>query len=272
MNRREQEFVKLVWAYYKKEGRSLPWRNTRDPYRILVSEVMLQQTQVDRVVPKYREFLKEFATVRALARAPLSSVLKTWSGLGYNRRAKMLHQCAKVIVNEYGGRFPKDPKKLESLPGIGPYTAGAVMAFSYNEPVVMIETNIRTVYLHHFFKDKEDVSDKKILEVVERTLDRKNPREWYYALMDYGAHLKKEHPNPNRRSKHYTKQSKFKGSDREIRGAILKVLTSGFKNKGVSEAVLRQLPFDSRRITDQLDILASEGFIAKKRTRWHLAD
>lgn len=279
MNKKERAFVKLVWAHYKKHGRDLPWRHTREPYRILVSEVMLQQTQVLRVVPKYEEFLKLFPSVRALARAPLSSVLKVWSGLGYNRRAKMLHECAKEIVAHHNGRFPKNPdattrfdlattrSNLVKLPGVGPYTAGAVLAFAYNTPVPIIETNIRTVYLHHFFKGTEDVSDRDVLDVVERTLDHQNPRQWYYALMDYGAHLKLSEGNANKRSKHYTKQSKFKGSDREIRGALLKVLTTGAK----TEAALRRLPHPPSRITDQLDALSAEGFVEKKRSKWQLA-
>lgn len=267
MNRKEQAFVALVWEHYKKEGRDLPWRRTRVPYEILVSEVMLQQTQVDRVIPKYREFLRLYPTVRALARAPLSSVLKTWSGLGYNRRAKMLHDCAKVIVHENRSKFPRSRLNLATLPGVGPYTAGAVMAFAHNKAEPIIETNIRAVYLHHFFKNKEDISDVEIMEVVERTLDHKNPREWYYALMDYGAYLKRTIGNVNKRSRYYTKQSKFKGSDREIRGAILKVLTTGAK----TEAALRRLPHPPSRITDQLGALSAEGFVEKKRSKWQLA-
>ncbi len=197
MTKKEKVFAKVVRTYYKQHGRHiLPWRKTKNPYRIFVSEIMLQQTQVDRVIPKYKAFLKLFPSLVALADASLGEVLRAWQGLGYNRRAKMLHSCAKEIMESYTGKFPKDQKTLLSLPGIGPYTASAVMAFAYNEPVVLIETNVRTVFIHHFFSDQTDVTDTEILALVDRTLDRKNPREWYYALMDYGSYHYRPTKNP----------------------------------------------------------------------------
>ena len=249
----ETSFVKLVKAYYQKSGRhDLPWRKTSDPYRIAVSELMLQQTQVSRVLLKYAEFLKVFPTVRILAKAPLSEVLRVWSGLGYNRRAKFLHQMAQVVVSDHKGNFPETIEGLQNLPGIGPYTAGAIYAFVYNKAWPVIETNIRSVYLHHFFKDKTDISDKELLPIIERTLQNKNPREWYWALMDYGSHLKANGIKNNAKSKHYTKQSKFEGSNRQIRGAIMRELLKGpmtlvqitkaiDKEKGKVQAVLNDL-------------------------------
>ncbi len=213
----------MVYAHFRKSWRDLPWRRTHDAYHILVSEVMLQQTQVDRVVPFYKNFLKKFPTVHALARAPLPDVLKAWQGLGYNRRGKLLQETARAIVKEYGRKFPADASQLEALPGIGPYTARAVLAFAFNQPVVFIETNIRTVYLHHFFKNRSKVSDREILPYMVGTLDRKNPRRWYSALMDYGADLKKSGVRLNTKSAHYTRQSKFEGSQRQLRGKILKM-------------------------------------------------
>lgn len=157
----EKKFVKTVWEHYQRHGRrSLPWRRTKNPYYILVSEIMLQQTQVDRVIPKYTSFLKQF-TVKRLSEASLGDVLREWQGLGYNRRAKLLHQCAIQIGNEYKGKFPKTHAELMKLPGIGHYTAGAIMAFAYNSPVPIIETNIRTVFIHHFFHDATDISDEQ---------------------------------------------------------------------------------------------------------------
>lgn len=220
-----RKFRSVIYAYYKKEGRhTLPWRKTHTPYRILVSEIMLQQTQVDRVVPKYKKFLKKFPTIAVLADATLGDVLRAWQGLGYNRRAKMLHECARCVMEEHNGRLPKTYDELRALPGVGPYTAGAVMAFAHNKPTVMIETNIRTVYLHHYFQHKKNINDAALIPLIELTLDKKHPREWYAALMDYGAHLKKTVGNASRKSAHHTKQSKFKGSDRQIRGAILRIL------------------------------------------------
>ena len=164
-----QRFRNLVWKYYKEQGRhTLPWRATTDPYRILVSEVMLQQTQVERVIPFYKNFLTRFPTVRALAAASLADVLAAWQGLGYNRRAKMLHEAAKAVVAQHKGKMPHDAQTLLTLPGIGPYTASAVAAFSDNSDEILIETNIRTVITHHFFPEKDKVSDADILTVLKR--------------------------------------------------------------------------------------------------------
>lgn len=271
MNKKEREFVALVWAQYREQGRhDLPWRKTKDPYRILVSEVMLQQTQVDRVSPKYRAFLKLFPSARRLAAAPLGDVLRAWQGLGYNRRAKFLHEAVNKVVVELKGKWPQDAVGLRALPGVGSYTAGAVAAFAYNEPVVLIETNVRQVFLHHFFMRHADVPDAAILELVAKTLPRDNAREWYYALMDYGSHLKRQHGNINHKSKHYTKQSKFHGSDRQIRGVILRLLTQ--QDQLTSMQIEKELAaFESGRVATQLARLTSEGLIKQTRLRYHLA-
>jgi A/G-specific adenine glycosylase len=260
-SKQEQRFCATVWQYYVTDGRHyLPWRKTTNPYRILVSEVMLQQTQVDRVIPKYQAFLKQFPTVTKLAEASLGDVLKAWQGLGYNRRAKLLWQCAKAVVNEYGGRFPKTYDGLKLLPGIGPYTAGAVLAFAYNEAVPLIETNVRTVYLHHFWpSDATDVTDKEILARVTKTLPKAHAREWYAALMDYGSYLKKTVGNHNARTKNYQKQSTFKGSDRQLRGAILRSLVSGQKSRATLLTELHS--FSDLQVDVQLVKLKAEALI-----------
>lgn len=221
-------FIRIVLAHYREAGRhTLPWRKTRDPYRVMVSETMLQQTQVRRVIPYYRDFLRKFPSVRALAQAPLSEVLKAWSGLGYNRRAKMLHDAAKAVVAHHGGVMPRDREELEALPGVGVYTAGAVRAFALDAPEVLIETNIRTVLIHHFFPRGRSVSDRRLLPILEACIAAvESPREWYAALMDYGTHLKSLHPNPSRKSKHHVRQSRFEGSLRQVRGALLKAYTN----------------------------------------------
>jgi len=268
MTRHEEKFIKIVWDYYGRQGRrSLPWRLTKNPYRILVSEIMLQQTQVDRVIPKYQSFLKRFPSLASLASAPLGEVLREWQGLGYNRRAKMLHECVKQIVREHKGKIPKTHAELVKLRGVGHYTAGAVMAFAWNEAVSIIETNIRSAYLQYFFSDKTDVPDKEIIRVIERTLNQEKPREWYYALMDYGAYIKKEFGNPNSRSKHYAKQSTFKDSDRQIRGAILKLLTQSTLTR---TQFFKKLPFEDIRIDAQLEKLLKEGMVEQNATRYQL--
>lgn len=260
-------FTRTVWRYYDRYGRhDLPWRQTRIPYRILVSELMLQQTQVARVIPKYLVFIATFPTPRSLAEAPLAAVLRLWQGLGYNRRAKFLHEAAKVIARE---GFPTAYEGIRQLPGVGSYTAGAILAFAYKKSVPVIETNIRTVYLHHFFSNETDVSDADILALVSETLPkRRSVREWYYALMDYGAHLKVEVGNKNSKSRHYTVQSRFAGSDRQLRGAIIRLLAKG---GGTVRALSAALPkSDPERLAVQLVRLQAEGLVVKVGRRYEL--
>jgi len=256
-----RSFRATVWAHYKRKGRhALPWRENHDPYRILVSEVMLQQTQVERVIPYFTAWLTLFPDVRTLAKAPLSKVLRAWQGLGYNRRAKMLHEAAKAIVRDHDGMFPNSPEVLEALPGIGHYTARAVAAFAYNQDVVFVETNLRTVVTHHVFGEATNVNDKEILSVLAQALPKGRAREWYAALMDYGAHLKRSGVRLNARAKGYTKQKKFQGSDREARGAVLKALVLGPKES----SLLIDL-FGPTRRTQMRSVLANltkEGLIS----------
>lgn len=257
-----EEFKKLVLNFYIKEGRhDLPWRKNKTAYKILVSEVMLQQTQVSRVREKYPLFLKTFPTTSALANAPLAHVLAIWQGMGYNRRALALHRLAKEIMVKHHGKIPRARADLELLPGIGPYTAGAIRAFAFNESEVFIETNIRRVFIHHFFSRALSVSDKEILPLVEMTLDTKNPREWYFALMDYGAHLPKIAKNPNKKSKHYVIQKKFEGSHRQLRGRVLKYLhTAGKCTLALCARTLEITPEKAQKILDEF---VREGFIQK---------
>ena len=247
-------FRKIVWAYYQKFGRhELPWRKTHKIYRILVSEVMLQQTQVERVIPLYIKFIKAFPTAKKLAQAPLSEVLRYWQGLGYNRRAKMLHQAAKKL----GERKRFSVVELEKLPGVGPYTARAVVAFAYNTNVVFVETNIRTAIIHHFFSNKKDVSDTDIEKILVQVLPKRRAREWYSALMDYGAYLKRSGISHNAKSKTYTKQSRFAGSLREARGAIMRELTRGVTSRTRLTNVLG--PSRKAQMKKALEALIAEG-------------
>jgi len=236
-----KRFRRIMYDYFERSGRDFPWRRTADPYRILVSEIMLQQTQTERVIGKYREFIRVFPSIRALARSPLRAVLAVWQGLGYNRRGLLLHRMAQEIALRYRGRIPDTPEELITLPGIGPATAGSIAAFAFDRPVIFIETNIRTVFLHFFFPQEERVPDERLLPLIERTLDRKNPRRWYSALMDYGSMLKKSCPNPSRRSAHYQRQPPFEGSRRQLRGLIVRTLLqhSGISVKRIAEFINR---------------------------------
>jgi A/G-specific adenine glycosylase len=221
-----ESFHRFLALFFAGQGRDLPWRRTTDPYEILVSEFMLQQTQVERVAVKYPAFLGRFPDAGALARVELPEVLRAWQGLGYNRRALALHRTARIIEGEFHGEVPLDRDTLDALPGIGSATAAAVVVFSTNRPEVFIETNIRRVFIHLFFPDAEKVHDREILPLLEETLDREEPRRFYYALMDLGTALKKRARNPNLRSASYARQSPFEGSDRQLRGAVLRRLLS----------------------------------------------
>jgi len=227
---------------------------------VFISEVMLQQTQVPRVIVKYREFIRTFPGFKPLAEAPVPDVLAAWQGLGYNRRALALRNSAAVICDRYNGKLPTDPELLDQLPGIGPATAGSICAFAFNMPVVFIETNIRSVFIHNFFKDREQVSDKEIVPLVAEALDRSNPRNWYYALMDYGVYLKKKTTNPSRRSKHYSKQTLFEGSHRQKRAEVLRLVLTA-KKISVSK-LASELNLDADDAADLIRELSAEGFIS----------
>jgi A/G-specific adenine glycosylase len=263
------DFRRTVLEYFRKNGRAtLPWRATTDPYSIAVSEIMLQQTQVPRVIEKYKAFLKAFPTVRSLAKAPLAKVLGLWSGLGYNRRAKYLHQMAKAIVDTHKGKFPQSIPDLEALPGIGHYTARAIASFAYNQPVSFIETNIRTVFIHHFFPGKKNIPDTKLMEYIYETLDHKNSRQWYSALMDYGTYLKQTGNTSHRNSKQYVKQKAFAGSKRQLRGAIIKSLLGSPKTLSVLSKEIERTPQDIEPVVADL---MNEHMIEKHNNKYCLA-
>jgi A/G-specific adenine glycosylase len=261
-------FQDLIYEHYHREPRNLPWRKTRNPYRILVSELMLQQTQVERVLEKYKLFIRTFPDFSSLAVAPLIDILKVWQGLGYNRRAIALQKIARTVMGENRGSLPVSREELLKLPWIGEYTASAILTFTYNQPNVFIETNIRRVFIHLFFPDRANVSDAAILPLIEKTLDTTNPREWYYALMDYGVMLKKTAGNPNRKSAQYQKQTPFRGSNRQLRGMILKTL---IKNPGISKKeLIEKLNLDPEKIEKNLVLLLQEGFLKKKGNRFSI--
>jgi A/G-specific adenine glycosylase len=268
---RAAAFRRTVLEFHAECRRDLPWRRTTDPYEVLVSEVMLQQTQVARVEPKYAEFLAAFPDLEALAAAPLAAVLDAWSGLGYNRRALNLKRLAETVLTEHGGRLPEDPALLATLPGIGSATASAVATYAFGKFAPFIETNVRAVLLHHFFADAEGVPDSELRPLAEATWDREDPREWGYALMDYGTHLKRTVPNPSRRSRHHTRQSRFEGSDRQARAAFLRALVRDGALAG--EALAQDAGVDLPKAVRLLEDLEREGFVARDADeRWVVGD
>lgn len=260
------EFQKLVAQKGQELYRDMPWRRDTRPYYVLVSEIMLQQTQVSRVIPKFGAFIEAFPTIEDLAKASLGQVLTHWSGLGYNRRAKFLWQAARMVTDDFAGTIPATKVELTRLPGVGENTAGALLTYAFNVPAVFIETNIRTVYLHHFFTNCDSVADTELRDIVAKTLNTNNPRQWYWALMDYGAWLKTRKLGPITASKHYTKQPKLVGSLREMRGWILKELGQGSRtHKKLSDKWGTDI-----RLNQALDSLSAEGLIEHAPEGWRL--
>jgi A/G-specific adenine glycosylase len=254
-------FQEEIWTFYKEHGRRFPWRDTRDPYHILVSEIMLQQTQTNRVLKKYPEFISKFPDISSLRSSSLESVLRVWQGMGYNRRAVSLKRISDIVYEQHDNKIPNKMEYLLDLPGVGKATASAVLAFAFDEPTVFVETNIRRVYIHFFFSDQDRVTDMEILGLVQQTLDTENPREWYYGLMDFGVMLKKEYPDLIRKSAHYTKQSKFEGSDRQLRGKILRLLLQ--ESPLPVNKLLQQVSTQNSRALKIFNRLEAEGFIEK---------
>ena len=230
-------FVERVAAEGAAHHRDLPWRYLDDPYAVLVSEIMLQQTQVARVERFWRRFLAALPTLDALAAADTATVLELWQGLGYNRRALALKRAAEECAGRYEGRLPEGYDELVALPGVGPATAAGVRAFALNEPGTYLETNVRTVFLHELFPDVEGVRDRELAPYVADSCPADDPRRWYYALLDYGAHLKATVPNPSRRSAHHGRQSAFEGSRRQKRSWVVRRVLAA-EGAGVAPATV----------------------------------
>ncbi len=257
-----QLFRNIIKHYHAHSRRPFPWRDHINPYHVVVSEIMLQQTQTYRVEPKFTAFVATFPDFATLAQAPTHEVIRMWKGLGYNRRALALQKIAQAVVSQHDGILPNQPAILETFPGIGKATARSITTFAFNKPTVFIETNIRSVFIYFFFKHTLDITDKALEPLIEKTVDHDNPREWYYALMDYGVMLKKTVGNLCRLSAHYSKQSKFEGSDRQVRGMILQVLLDqpGIGRDGLVLALAKE----EERAIKILQDLIKEGFIRQQ--------
>ncbi len=289
-------FQQALLSWYARHGRKLPWRETRDPYAILVSEVMLQQTQVDRVIPKYAGWLAAFPDWRALAAASRADVLKLWSGLGYNSRAVRLHALSKLLVEEFGGKLPPEEEKLRKLPGIGPYTAGALMAFAFNEPGRCVDVNIERVIrrVKHPISKNNKKSRKKTKKREERNITRKEIEEEFLgsfppgkatkyanALMDLGAmvctatkptcdacpvydYCKSRGERPDEEALRAKKrQGTFLHSNRWWRGQILKSLNQGVTDR---HALFAHIGAEGKDAFDNALVqLKKEGLVTGKQ-------
>jgi len=271
-------FVQLVSVRGSELYRDFPWRRTHDPYAILVSEVMLQQTQVTRVVPYYEQWLEQFPDLDALAAAPLEAVLRAWQGLGYNRRAVALKRLSEILAAQAErGRAPRLPQErdaLLALPGVGPATAAGVRVFAWEYPDVYLETNVRTVFLHELLGDRDGVPDREVAPLVEQAAMAAqeaglSARTWNYALLDYGADLKRSVPNPSRRSAHHTRQSSFEGSRRQKRARLLRCVLDA---PGVSAAELSdELGLTVGEVSGLLEALCQEGFLSTSEDGWRVS-
>jgi A/G-specific adenine glycosylase len=260
------EFREMILSHYRQAGRQFPWRGA-DPWGVMVSEFMLQQTQTERVMRYWEEWMRLWPNPQALACAPMEEALRNWSGLGYNRRCYYLKNSAAIITEDYNGRVPDTPDVLRLLPGIGPYIAGAIACFAYNYPSVFIETNIRSTIIHCFFPDRDDVKDTEIFPVLEKALYKKDPRTWYYALMDYGVSLKKLTENPGRRSAHYVRQTPFIGSFRQARGKVIRALagmgSSNAEEIRIASGINREKLYRVLERLEKESLVAEEGGIYK---------
>jgi A/G-specific adenine glycosylase len=273
-----EKMVAEINAWYASNRRDLPWRPGKgkpaNPYHVLVSELMLQQTQVPRVIGKFTAFMERFPTIQILARATPHQVLTYWQGLGYNRRGLYLLACAKEVVAKHHGTIPEDELTLKELPGIGVYTASAIRAFAYTKSSVLIETNVRTVFTHTFFPNKEKVLDSELLPLIEQSVPNENEngyavREWYYALMDYGAMLKSSGIRINKKSAHYVKQKSFIGSERQVRGALLRAI---LEKSDTLVGLTKRVGYEKSRVEKVLEGLAREGFVMIQNTIYRIQE
>ena len=269
-------FRSRMWELGREHYRDLPWRHTTDPYAIWVSEVMLQQTQVSRVDGRWQAWLERFPTVLALAQADQAEVLSEWQGMGYNRRALALKRAAQAISKM--PEFPREQSELVALPGIGPATASGIRAFAFNLPGVYLETNVRTVFIHELFPDKEGVSDAEISGLVACACPVDNARSWYYGLLDYGSYLKRSVTNPSRRSLSHVRQSRFEGSHRQRRAEVVRILLEARPAALETEQIrcaLDSVEVQAGRtpVTDEelhllMRELSREGFCSAREGEW----
>lgn len=265
------DFRERILAEGEALYRDMPWRGIDDAYGVLVSEVMLQQTQVSRVMDRWPFWMRTFPTPAALAEAETPEVLEAWMGLGYNRRALNLKRACEVCAREFSGAVPEDEEDLLSLPGIGPATAAGVIAFAYDRPAVYLETNVRAVFIREFFPDGERVTDARLIPLVREACPERGVRTWYYALLDVGADLKAKagrDGNPSRRSTAYTRQSRFEGSHRQRRAELVRIVlaepgipvSDAFARLNEMEAQGGRMPVDEAEFQALTCELEREGF------------
>lgn len=257
-----KKFQEKIFNWWKENKRDLPWRKTTNPYYIMVSEVMLQQTQVTRTIQKYLEFIKKFPTLQSLASALPAEVLAIWSGLGYNRRALWLQQAAQQIIEK--GSFPETPKELEKLKGIGPYTARSILIFAMNKDYPTVDTNIRRILIAEGFAE-ESTQEKELFQIAEKLAPKGKSRDWHNALMDYGSQVLTVAKTG---IKPVTTQKKFSESKRYYRGKIVKILIK--KQKQTKEQLLKECKLEEKELDEILELLVKDGLIVEINEQYYL--
>jgi A/G-specific adenine glycosylase len=261
----KEKFQKKILQFYQDHKRNLPWRKTTDPYNILLSEFMLQQTQVSRVIDYYIHWVDNWPTIERLAKEEYKNVLHAWMGLGYNRRAMYIHNTAKVIVDEFNGDVLTAVKHYEKLPGIGLYTSKAIQIFADNADIATVDTNIRRIFISEFGLD-EAISDKDLFTLAKQCIPQGKSRDWHNALMDYGALYltsRKTGIKPK------TQQSSFQGSDRQIRGKILRLL---LKEDHSKYQLQKELTIESKRLSKILTKMLNEKTVSKTNKIYHVPE
>lgn len=256
-------FQSMIFTWWKGNRRDLPWRHSRDPYNIAVSEIMLQQTQVLRVIPKYSEFIEEYPTIYHLANASAASVLRMWKGMGYNRRALYLHTMAKMIVEKYNGKFPTNAKLLAQLPGLGIYTTRAILVFAYKKDIACVDTNIRKIITHFFFDDKPQ-KDSVIQQTADRLVPTGKSWEWHQALMDYGSLEMKDVKYQMINSK--KKSVPFRQTNRFYRGRIIDMLREkNYPEMNIIGNIHNQYKKQEHEIQSIINGLIQDGLVERKK-------
>ncbi|HVQ00922.1 MAG TPA: Fe-S cluster assembly protein HesB [Candidatus Thermoplasmatota archaeon] len=259
------KFQRKVWAFYRTHRRRLPWRTTHDPYKILVSELMLQQTQVSRVITFYNKWIQQWPTIQDLAHASRREVLQAWMGLGYNTRALRLQQAAKTIVGDYQGDVVQAMRQYQEIPGVGRYTSQAVLIFATNADLVTVDTNIRRIFIHEFGLPK-DISERNLWDLALRCLPTGRSRDWHNALMDYGA-LHDTALTTGVKPK--TRQGRFEGSNRQLRAQVIRLLLQ--QDRSFTE-LQKRLDVPKVKLQHILATLIEEDFISRKKNRYLLKD
>ena len=259
------DFQKKIWLFWKENQRDLPWRETTDPYKIFISELMLQQTQVDRVILKYIEFIKKYPTMNSIVKATDAEIIRLWKGLGYNRRALYARKAMEYLLKHFNGIFPTNEKDLRKLPGIGEYTAKAILSFALHQKVTLIDTNIRQVVEVEFAGGKK-LPEHTLFLIVKKIMPKKETWLWHQALMDYNALFLSK----NKERKKAVNKIPFKKSNRYVRGRIIDLLRTKSYLKVKLITAMKNYEKSKEDVEKAVNTLIKDGLIVQKGNTYSL--